>query len=188
MKVIAEQARKEAPTKQAAMRTEPAGLQGGINMALRMQKKPDEAYTIIIGCGRLGANLANTLSDESANVLIIDKNKDAFRKLAPSFGGLSLTGDALDLDVLQEVRSVSEHLCCCNKQRQCKYHVGADCPRIISCQARNASFMILKRNVFTVNLISIPSAPPFCPQRKSIKSCPRRPRRKMVFRRRINEN
>ncbi len=86
------------------MRTEPAGLQGGINMALRMQKKPDEAYTIIIGCGRLGANLANTLSDESANVLIIDKNKDAFRKLAPSFGGLSLTGDALDLDVLQEAQ------------------------------------------------------------------------------------
>jgi trk system potassium uptake protein TrkA len=73
-------------------------------MALRMQKKPDVAYTIIIGCGRLGANLANTLSDEGANVLIIDKNKDAFRKLSPSFGGLSITGDALDLDVLQEAQ------------------------------------------------------------------------------------
>ena len=58
----------------------------------------------MIGCGRLGANLANTLSDNGGNVLIIDKNKDAFRKLAPSFGGLSIAGDATDLDVLQEAQ------------------------------------------------------------------------------------
>lgn len=69
-----------------------------------MDKKADENYTIVIGCGRLGANLANTLSDEGGNVLIIDKSKDAFRKLSPSFGGLSITGDALDLDVLQEAQ------------------------------------------------------------------------------------
>lgn len=69
-----------------------------------MDKKSDENYTIVIGCGRLGANLANTLSDEGGNVLIIDKSKDAFRKLSPSFGGLSITGDALDLDVLQEAQ------------------------------------------------------------------------------------
>ena len=69
-----------------------------------MDKKADENYTIVIGCGRLGANLANTLSDEGGNVLIIDKSKDALRKLSPSFGGLSITGDALDLDVLQEAQ------------------------------------------------------------------------------------
>ena len=71
-------------------------------MELRMDK--DKNYTIVIGCGRLGANLANTLSDEGGDVLIIDKNKDAFRKLSPSFGGLSITGDAIDLDVLQEAQ------------------------------------------------------------------------------------
>lgn len=73
-------------------------------MELLMDKKADENYTIVIGCGRLGANLANKLSDEGGNVLIIDKSKDAFRKLSPSFGGLSITGDALDLDVLQEAQ------------------------------------------------------------------------------------
>ncbi|MPM51255.1 Glutathione-regulated potassium-efflux system protein KefC [bioreactor metagenome] len=73
-------------------------------MELLMDKKADEDYTIVIGCGRLGANLANTLSDAGGNVLIIDKNKDAFRKLSPSFGGLSITGDATDLDVLQEAQ------------------------------------------------------------------------------------
>lgn len=61
-------------------------------------------YTIVIGCGRLGANLANALSDESGNVLIMDKDKDAFRKLAPSFGGLVVTGDGTDFDALQEVQ------------------------------------------------------------------------------------
>lgn len=73
-------------------------------MELLMDKKADENYTIVIGCGRLGANLANTLSDEGGNVLIIDKSKDAFRKLSPSFGGLSITGDALDFDVLHEAQ------------------------------------------------------------------------------------
>ena len=73
-------------------------------MELLMDKKADENYTIVIGCGRLGANLANTLSDQEGNVLIIDKSKDAFRKLSPSFGGLSITGDATDLDVLQDAQ------------------------------------------------------------------------------------
>jgi trk system potassium uptake protein TrkA len=67
-------------------------------------KKLNKDYTIIIGCGRLGANLANTLYDEGGNVLIIDKNKDSFRKLSPSFGGLTVTGDATDLDILQEAQ------------------------------------------------------------------------------------
>jgi trk system potassium uptake protein TrkA len=73
-------------------------------MKLFKDKETHKDYTIIIGCGRLGASLANTLSDEDGNVLIIDKNKDSFRKLSPSFGGLSIAGDALDLDVLQEAQ------------------------------------------------------------------------------------
>jgi len=71
-------------------------------MELVTEKKINKDYTIIIGCGRLGANLANTLSDKGDNVLVIDKKKESFRKLAPSFGGLALAGDATDLDVLQE--------------------------------------------------------------------------------------
>ncbi|MPN32244.1 Glutathione-regulated potassium-efflux system protein KefC [bioreactor metagenome] len=67
-------------------------------------KQGHKDYTIIIGCGRLGANLANTLSDEGGDVLIIDKEKDSFRKLSSSFGGLTITGDATDFDVLQEAQ------------------------------------------------------------------------------------
>lgn len=73
-------------------------------MKIQLNKQKNENYTIIIGCGRLGANLANTLSDNGEDVLIIDKNKEAFRKLSPAFGGLSLNGDATDLDILQEAQ------------------------------------------------------------------------------------
>ncbi|WP_277407064.1 potassium channel family protein [Lacrimispora xylanisolvens] len=73
-------------------------------MKIQLNKQKNENYTIIIGCGKLGANLANTLSDNGEDVLIIDKNKEAFRKLSPAFGGLSLNGDATDLDVLQEAQ------------------------------------------------------------------------------------
>jgi trk system potassium uptake protein TrkA len=61
-------------------------------------------YTVIIGCGRLGANIANTLSDEESNVLIIDKDKSSFRKLSPSYGGLMITGDGTDFDVLSDAQ------------------------------------------------------------------------------------
>ncbi|WP_077610262.1 potassium channel family protein [Clostridium sp. Marseille-P2415] len=73
-------------------------------MKLLTDRQEKGNYTIIIGCGRLGANLANTLSDGGEDVLIIDKNKEAFRKLSPSFGGLSIIGDATDFDVLQEAQ------------------------------------------------------------------------------------
>lgn len=59
--------------------------------------------TIIVGCGRLGANLANTLSNSDGNVTIIDKDERSFRKLSPSYGGLTYVGDATDISVLKAV-------------------------------------------------------------------------------------
>lgn len=66
------------------------------------EPKRTEEYTIIVGCGRLGANLANTLSDAGRNVLILDQDNDAFRRLSSGFGGLSVVGDGADFDTLQE--------------------------------------------------------------------------------------
>ena len=67
-----------------------------------MQKKDD--YIIIVGCGRLGANLANTLSDDNGNVLIMDTTKDSFRRLSSDFGGLSMVGSGTDLTALRDAQ------------------------------------------------------------------------------------
>ncbi|MGN0371964.1 MAG: potassium channel family protein [Enterocloster sp.] len=69
---------------------------------MRNLMKKQAPYTIIVGCGRLGANLAGALSDDCRNVLIMDKEKEAFRRLSPSFGGLTVEGDGTDLAALEE--------------------------------------------------------------------------------------
>ncbi|WP_423188625.1 potassium channel family protein [Alkalibacterium sp. f15] len=63
-----------------------------------------EQYTLIIGSGRLGASLANDLSDREENVIVVDADKSSFRKLSPSFGGLTVTGDGTDLNILKEAQ------------------------------------------------------------------------------------
>ena len=70
-------------------------------MKLFGKEKKNGGYTIIVGCGRLGANLANTLSDSGSKVTVIDKNPDAFRKLSPSYGGIVMTGNATELLILE---------------------------------------------------------------------------------------
>ena len=64
-------------------------------------RRKGSGYTVIIGCGRLGASLANAISDKDASVMIVDRDERAFRKLGTSYGGLTLTGDATDIAVLR---------------------------------------------------------------------------------------
>lgn len=58
---------------------------------------------IIIGCGRLGANLADYLYDEGNDVIVVDKSESSFRKLSSSFGGLTLVGDGTRLETLEQL-------------------------------------------------------------------------------------
>ena len=64
------------------------------------------AYTVVVGCGRLGAGIADTLYDEGEDVVVVDKDKDSFRKLSSSFGGLSVEGNGMDLDILDSVELI----------------------------------------------------------------------------------
>jgi len=57
-------------------------------------------YIIIVGCGKVGSYLAKLL-DEKNDVVIIDKDEKNFEKLA-DFNGLTVVGDALDIDILKE--------------------------------------------------------------------------------------
>jgi trk system potassium uptake protein TrkA len=69
---------------------------------MRINRISNDNHVLIIGCGRLGSSIANTLSNRNKNVTIVDISKDSFRKLSPSFGGLSLEGNATEIEVLNE--------------------------------------------------------------------------------------
>ncbi len=65
--------------------------------------KAEKGCTVIVGCGRLGANIADSLSEEGKDVIIIDSNSDSFRKLSPMFGGMKITGDATELLAFDDI-------------------------------------------------------------------------------------
>lgn len=67
-----------------------------------MSKINTNKLTIIVGCGRLGAELANSISDNNGDVIVIDNNKDSLRRLSFSFGGIATVKDGTDIDALKE--------------------------------------------------------------------------------------
>lgn len=57
---------------------------------------------IVVGCGRVGSQLATLLSVDGHNVTVIDKDGDSFRRLGTTFNGVTLRGLGFDEDVLEE--------------------------------------------------------------------------------------
>jgi len=55
---------------------------------------------IVIGCGRLGAGLAEALSRRGIAVTVVDRDQSAFERLGPAFEGESVTGVGFDREVL----------------------------------------------------------------------------------------
>ena len=59
-------------------------------------------YVIIVGCGRVGSELAKLLSAEGHNVVVIDKNERSIERLGGTFNGLTLIGNGFDLALLKQ--------------------------------------------------------------------------------------
>ena len=57
---------------------------------------------IIMGCGRVGAQLATTLDKEGHQVTALDIDAYSFRRLPVDFNGQALLGNGLDEEVLQK--------------------------------------------------------------------------------------
>ncbi|RZS61086.1 potassium channel family protein [Xylanimonas ulmi] len=53
-----------------------------------------------MGCGRVGASLAQEIESRGHSVAVIDQNPDSFRRLAGDFGGQKVTGIGFDRDTL----------------------------------------------------------------------------------------
>ena len=56
---------------------------------------------VVVGCGRVGAGVADELDRAGWQVLIIDLKSAAFDRLPASFTGTALRGDGTDEDVLR---------------------------------------------------------------------------------------
>ena len=57
---------------------------------------------IIMGCSRVGAQLAGMLDAEGHKVTIMDVEPYSFRKLPPTFNGLAMVGNGLEEDSLKK--------------------------------------------------------------------------------------
>ena len=59
--------------------------------------------TVIMGCGRVGAELATLLDREGQEVVILDIDPDAFGQLPDGFKGSCVVGNGIDQDVLRRI-------------------------------------------------------------------------------------
>jgi len=57
---------------------------------------------VIMGCGRLGAQLASLLDSDGHSVTIVDIDAYSFRRLPHTFSGTALVGNGLNEEVLKK--------------------------------------------------------------------------------------
>lgn len=51
---------------------------------------------VIVGCGRVGAQLAALLDAEGHKVTVLDTSANSFRRLPSTYGGTAIVGDGTD--------------------------------------------------------------------------------------------
>jgi len=56
---------------------------------------------VIMGCGRVGSQLAGLLAADGHAVTVLDSDAYSFRRLPPDFNGTALVGNGLDEEVLK---------------------------------------------------------------------------------------
>jgi trk system potassium uptake protein len=61
-----------------------------------------EVHVVVVGCGRVGSELAGTLEKGGHTVAVVDKKASAFRRLPVGFGGRTVVGFGFDRDHLLE--------------------------------------------------------------------------------------
>ena len=62
----------------------------------------DPVHIVVVGCGRVGSDLATQLSEDGHSVAIVDRNPDSFRRLGESFTGQRIVGSGFDRNILAQ--------------------------------------------------------------------------------------
>ncbi|MCH9730351.1 MAG: TrkA family potassium uptake protein [Actinomycetia bacterium] len=61
-------------------------------------------HVVVMGCGRVGASLSDSLARIGHDVAVIDRDSTAFHRLSPEFEGQRILGMGFDRDVLLRAR------------------------------------------------------------------------------------
>jgi trk system potassium uptake protein len=61
-------------------------------------------HVIVVGCGRVGSELAMQLNEEGHSVVVIDRNRDSFRRLN-RYTGRTLVGSGFDRETLLQAEA-----------------------------------------------------------------------------------
>jgi len=93
-------------------------------------------HVIIVGCGRVGSELAKLLSNEGHDVVVVDKNVSSFDRLGETFNGVTLTGNGFSLDLLKQAGIEKADAFCAV--------TNGDNTNIISAQAAKKIFSVPK--------------------------------------------
>ena len=59
-------------------------------------------HAIVVGCGRVGSELAISLDQLGHSVAIIDNDRSAFRRLPERWNGRAVHGSGFDRDALEQ--------------------------------------------------------------------------------------
>lgn len=62
-------------------------------------------YVVVIGCGRVGSHLAETLSRQGAGVTVVDNRPEVFAELSGGFSGFTLEADATEFGTLRQAKA-----------------------------------------------------------------------------------
>jgi trk system potassium uptake protein len=60
----------------------------------------EQVHVVVMGCGRVGSQIARRLEAIGHSVAVIDQDAEAFRRLGPEFGGRQVTGLGFDRQAL----------------------------------------------------------------------------------------
>jgi trk system potassium uptake protein TrkA len=83
------------------LRIETSSVEPARVPAKETKDKDETMKVIILGCGRVGARLAQLLEAEGHEISIIDPDPEAFDRLPETFRGTTTLGTGIDVDVLK---------------------------------------------------------------------------------------
>lgn len=75
-----------------------------------MKKNKTSKYIIIVGCGGLGSSIAGQLSAAGNNVVVVDRDREAFKKLPPEFSGFTIMTEVIGKSALVDSKIEQAHI------------------------------------------------------------------------------